>query len=133
MSPTSESKRSIVKDAIDTNIDGFAGFDKFEEEIEAGIYGVRGRFFPQSKSILDSIMPQYVDNIVKFLSDRFQEKGLIEKMQVLQPLHISLAHKEGELAKFGTESVAVLANHYAVQGLEVEKVPMEYKQYQVLP
>lgn len=75
MSPTSESKRSIVKDAIDTNIDGFAGFDKFEEEIEAGIYGVRGRFFPQSKSILDSIMPQYVDNIVKFLRDRFQEKG----------------------------------------------------------
>ena len=49
MSPTSESKRSIVKDAIDTNIDGFAGFDKFEEEIEAGIYGVRGRFFPQQK------------------------------------------------------------------------------------
>ena len=112
---------SIVQDAIDTNIDRFAGFDKFEEEIEAGHYGVRGRFFPQ-----------YIDNIVKNLKDRFQEKGLIEKMQVLQPLHISLAHKEGELAKFGTESVAVLANHYAVQGLEAEKVPMEYKQYQVL-
>ena len=52
---------------------------------------------------------------------------------MLQPLHISLAHKEGELAKFGTKSVAVLAKHYAVQGLEAEKVPMEYKQYQVLP
>ena len=84
--------RSIVQDAIGTNIDGFDGLDKFEEEIEAGHIGVPVRFFPQQKNILGSIMQQYVDNIVKNLKDRFQENGLTEKMQVLQPLLISLAH-----------------------------------------
>ncbi|XP_061192620.1 uncharacterized protein C17orf113-like [Saccostrea echinata] len=126
--PDSESKKSVVQEAIDTNIDGFDGFESSDEEIEAGHDGVQVRFFSQQKNILRSIMPQYVDNIVKNLKDRFQESGLIEKMQVLQPLHITSAHKKGELAKFGNESVAVLAEHFAIQGIETEQVPMEYKQ-----
>ena len=50
----------------------------------------------------------------------------------MQPLHITSAHKKGELATFGNQSVTVLADHFAIQGIDKEQVPMEYKQYKRL-
>ena len=46
------------------------------------------RYYQKQQNILRSIMPKYLDNIVANLENRFQENGFIEKMQVLQPIHI---------------------------------------------
>lgn len=96
--------------------------------------GVQIRYYQQQKTILRSMMPKYLDicNIVANLENRFQENGFIEKMQVLQPVHIASAHKKGELAKYGSEEIAVLANHFAIHGINPEETPMEYKQYKCL-
>ena len=76
--PDNESRRSIVQEAIVTNMDGFEKCE-VHEEIEAGHVAFQVRFFSQQKNILRSIMPQYIDNIVNNLKDCFQENDLIEK------------------------------------------------------
>lgn len=132
--PDTESRKSAVQGAIEVNMDGFSGFEKEHEEcnFEEEDNGVQIRYYQQQQNVLRSIMPKYLDTIVANLENRFQENGFIEKMQVLQPIHITAAHKKGELAKYGSEEIAVMANHFAIHGINPEETPMEYKQYKRL-
>ena len=79
--PDNESRRSIVQEAIDTNIDGFDGFKKCDdhEEIEAGHNTVQVRFFSQQENILRSIMPQYIGNIVNNFKRLFSREWFDRK------------------------------------------------------
>ena len=129
--PEAESSKGVIQEAIDTNIDGTEGHqeevtrDNADSETEL-------KYYCQQKDVLSKLAPVYIQKITNNLDERFQESDLVMRMQVLQPHHIVSAHKAGDIAKYGTEDIHIIAQHFESQQINKDDVTAEYKQYKRL-
>ena len=135
--PVSESTKAVVTEEISLNVDGFEGdfhdSDSSNDETDNGENGVQVKYYQQQKNILTTLMPTYVNKIVENLQDRFQDSGIVEKMKIVLPAHISkVAKSDLATCKYCVGEVVELAEHFKDQNINKDEVQVEYRQYKRL-
>ena len=129
--PEAERSKCVIQEAIHTNIEGTEGHqediptDDADSETDL-------KYYCQQKDVLVKLAPEYIQKITNNLDERFQESDLVMRMQVLQPSHIVLAHKAGDIANYVNEDINTLAQLFGSQHIDKDEVTVEYKQYKRL-
>lgn len=85
------------------NVEGFDGFEsgsESEEEGEEQTSEVELKYYAQQKGMVQSVMSNYVDQIVSNLEDRFVESDQVSKFSIFVPSCIASAEKEGSQSYF---------------------------------
>lgn len=132
----SECRKSVVDESINCNLNGFEGFESDAVELnDSGLSEVEVTYYVQQKNIVNRILPQYIDQIVSNLSDRFDEQGIVSLFKIFVPSCIVSAEKESSqvFLKFGLEELNHLLDKFETSlSIERETCVSEYMQFKRL-
>ncbi|XP_053373826.1 zinc finger protein 862-like [Mercenaria mercenaria] len=130
--PSEESVSKTVNEGIKSNIE-FDGFetDSDDASTESETVGdVTLRYYQQQKESLPSITRKYVNAITQNLENRFEQKELMQCLEVLVPTNIT---KQTSIGSYGEKELRIVAENFSTQtAINVDDCMSEYRQYKRL-